>query len=260
MPAAAATAADAQAVLRLAGVSMNFGGVRALSSVDLDVAQGERLVILGPNGAGKTTLFNVIAGDLQPTEGTVEVEGLRVEKLSARRRPEMGMSRTYQRSRLFGGLTVEENLYLAILGKEGNHFRLAMTSRDAKYLQLARSAAEKVWLGERLDVLTSDLSHGEQRQLELGIASVTNPRLMLLDEPASGLSRGEREKLTELLLSLHRDITLLLIDHDMEVALNVAERVVVMFDGVKIVEGTPDEIRANTHVHDIYLGKVSAHV
>ncbi len=236
---------------------MRFGGVHALSDIDLDVAQGERLVILGPNGAGKTTLFNVIAGDLRPTEGTVEVEGVRVENLPARRRPEMGMSRTYQRSRLFGGLTVEENLYLAVLGKEGRHFRFVMTSKDADYRERARAAAERVWLGERMGVLTSDLSHGEQRQLELGIASVTNPSLMMLDEPASGLSRGEREQLTELLLNLSREITLLLIDHDMDVALRVAERVVVMFDGVKIVEGPPAEIRANTQVHDIYLGRVT---
>ncbi|MCE2532160.1 MAG: ATP-binding cassette domain-containing protein [Acidimicrobiia bacterium] len=252
-------AANGAPVLRLRGVSMSFGGVHAQSDIDIDVAQGERLVILGPNGAGKTTLFNVVAGDLRPTAGTVEIDGLNVEELPARRRPQLGMSRTYQRSRLFAGLTVEENLYLAVLGKEGRRFRFRMGRRDAAYRDRARRAAANVWLEGRLGALTADLSHGEQRQLELGLATVTEPRVLMLDEPASGLSRGERERLTELLLSLEREVTLLLIDHDMDVALRVAERVVVMHDGVKITEGTPDEIRANPQVHDIYLGRGISH-
>ncbi len=254
-----ATAADAAPVLRLQGISMSFGGVHALSDIDIDVAQGERLVILGPNGAGKTTLFNVVAGDLQPTAGTVEIDGLNIEELPARRRPQLGMSRTYQRSRLFAGLTVEENLYLAVLGKEGRRFRLRMGRRDAAYRDRARRAAASVWLEAQLGSLTSDLSHGEQRQLELGLATVTEPRVLMLDEPASGLSRGEREQLTELLLTLERDVTLMLIDHDMDVALRVAERVVVMHDGLKVVEGTPEEIRADPQVHDIYLGRGISH-
>jgi len=193
----------------------------------------------------RTTLANVVAGDLRPTAGTVEIDGLNVEEFPARRRPQLGMSRTYQRSRLFAGLTVEENLYLAVLGKEGRRFRLRMGRRDAAYRDRARRAAANVWLEGRLDTPTADLSHGEQRQLELGLATVTEPRVLMLDEPASGLSRGERERLTELLLSLERDVTLLLIDHDMDVALRVAERVVVLDGAAVASRGSAAEVTAS---------------
>ena len=130
-----------------------------------------------------------------------------------------------------------------------------LSPKDADYRERARAAAESVWLGHHLNTLVGSLSHGEQRQLELGLAQVTKPRLMMLDEPASGLSRGERERLTEALLGLDRDVTLILIEHDMDVALTVAERVTMMHDGRVIVEGTPAEIRNNDLVHDLYLGR-----
>jgi branched-chain amino acid transport system ATP-binding protein len=166
----------------------------------------------------------------------------------------LGLSRTYQKSRLFPGLTVEENLYLGIVGRSGGHLRPIRTSKDAEYRLRARAAAERVWLEHELSTPVGSLSHGEQRQLEVGMASVVEPRIMMLDEPASGLSRGEREKLTELLLALPSDVTLILIEHDMDVALTVARTVTVMHDGEKVVEGTPTEIRASQLVHDIYLG------
>jgi branched-chain amino acid transport system ATP-binding protein len=215
---------------------------------------GERRAILGPNGAGKTTLFNVIAGDFKPTAGTIELMGHDVTNAPARRRMSLGLSRTYQKSRLFPGLTVEDNLYLGIVGRNGGHLRPIRTSKDAEYRLRARAAAERVWLDHQLSTLVGSLSHGEQRQLEVGMASVVEPRIMMLDEPASGLSRGEREKLTELLLGLPSDVTLILIEHDMDVALTVARNVTVMHDGAKVVEGTPTEIRASHLVHDIYLG------
>jgi branched-chain amino acid transport system ATP-binding protein len=218
------------------------------------VAHGERRAILGPNGAGKTTLFNVIAGDFKPTTGTIELMGHDLTNAPARRRMSLGLSRTYQKSRLFPGLTVEENLYLGIVGRSGGHLRPIRTSKDAEYRLRARAAAERVWLEHELSTPVGSLSHGEQRQLEVGMASVVEPRIMMLDEPASGLSRGEREKLTELLLALPSDVTLILIEHDMDVALTVARTVTVMHDGEKVVEGTPTEIRASQLVHDIYLG------
>ena len=213
------TTSNAEPILRLRGVGRRFGGVQAVKSVDLDVDHGERRAVLGPNGAGKTTLFN-----------------------------------TYQKSRLFLGLSVEDNLYLALVGREGGRLRPIVTRRDAALRERAREAAERVWLGHHLSTQVGSLSHGEQRQLEVGMASVTEPKLMMLDEPASGLSRGEREKLTELLLGLDPAVTLILIEHDMDVALRVAENVTMMHDGRKIVEGTPDEIRANEQVHELYLG------
>jgi branched-chain amino acid transport system ATP-binding protein len=245
---------SAEPILRLRGVGRRFGGVQAVRDVDLDVAHGERRAVLGPNGAGKTTLFNLVAGDFKPTTGRIEVLGHDVTNWPARRRPMLGLSRTYQKSRLFLGLSVEENLYLALLGCEGGRLRPFRTGKDAELRRRARDAADRVWLGDQLSTLVGSLSHGEQRQLEVGMAGVTEPKLMMLDEPASGLSRGEREKLTELLLGLDEAVTLILIEHDMDVALTVARRVTMMYEGEKVVEGTPAEIRANQMVHEIYLG------
>jgi branched-chain amino acid transport system ATP-binding protein len=252
-------AESAGTILRLRGVGRRFGGVQAVRDVDLDVAHGERRAILGPNGAGKTTLFNLIAGDFQPTSGTIDLMGTDVTNLPARARPKLGVSRTYQKSRLFPGLSVEDNLYLAIVGHDGGRLRMARSPHEREQRERARAAAERVWLGDSLDTLVGSLSHGQQRQLEVGMASATDPKLMMLDEPASGLSRGERERLTELLLSLPPDVTLILIEHDMDIALRVAAYVTMMHDGQKVVEGTPDEIRRNQMVHDIYLGSRFTH-
>ena len=225
-----------------------------MGGIDLDVARGERLAVLGPNGAGKTTLFNVVAGDIRPTSGSVSIRDVDCTLMPSRRRPSLGVARTYQRTRLFAGLTVEDNLYLALIGNEGRHRSLRRTFADERSREKARAAAETVWLGDHIGSWVGDLSHGQQRQLEVGMAMVTEPDLMMLDEPASGLSRGERERLIELLESLAPDVTLLLIEHDMDVALRVANRVVVMADGVTIATGTPDEIRGSTIVRDVYLG------
>jgi branched-chain amino acid transport system ATP-binding protein len=242
----------------LDSVVVAFGGLLALSGIDLDVAQGERLAILGPNGAGKTTLFNAITGDITPTEGMVVIKGIDCTYLPPRIRPQLGVARTYQKTRLFTGMTIEDNLYLAQTGKTRRHLSLWRGHRDAELRESARVAAEQVWLTDELDNEVANLSHGQQRQLEIGMALVTKPDLMMLDEPASGLSRGERERLVELLKSLPSTTTLLLIEHDMDVALNVADRVVVMADGEKIAAGTPDEIRHDPLVHAIYLGEEGA--
>jgi branched-chain amino acid transport system ATP-binding protein len=242
-------------LLKLSAVSVRFGGLLALGGIDLDVAQGERLAILGPNGAGKTTLFNVVAGDIRPTVGLVSIKGVDCTLLPSRRRPSLGVARTYQRTRLFTGLTVEDNLYLALLGTQGRHRSLRRTPLDEQSRVKARDVAKTVWLGDHVESQVGDLSHGQQRQLEVAMAMVTKPDLMMLDEPASGLSRGERERLVELLESLAADVTLLLIEHDMDVALRVASRVVVMSDGLTIAAGTPDEIRRSAIVRDVYLGR-----
>jgi len=246
---------SAEPTLRLRGVGRRFGGLHAVRHVDLDVYPGERSAILGPNGAGKTTLFNVISGDFPPTSGRVELFGENVTALSAPVRTKLGLARTYQKSRLFLGLSVEDNLYLAVVGVHTGHLRPVLLPRkDRGYRDKARWGAEAVGLTSKLDELVGSLSHGEQRQLEVGMARVSDPKLMLLDEPASGLSRGERVALIDLLLKLDPAITLILIEHDMDVALRVAERVTMMHDGEVIVEGTPAEIRANQLVHDLYLG------
>jgi branched-chain amino acid transport system ATP-binding protein len=253
--AAPATSTERAApILRLAGVGRRFGGVHAVRGVDLEVRPGERRAILGPNGAGKTTLFNVISGEFPPTAGSVELFGRDVTRDPARKRARLGLSRTFQTSRLFLGLSVEDNLYLSILGVHEGHFRLIKNQRDNEMRDKARRMADAVGLVDVLDVLVSELSHGEQRQLEVGMARASDPKLMMLDEPAAGLSRAERVKLTDTLLKLDPAITLILIEHDMDVALRVAEWVTMMHDGRVIVEGTPDQIRANQTVHDLYLG------
>jgi branched-chain amino acid transport system ATP-binding protein len=253
--AAPAATEHAEPILRLRGVGRRFGGVHAVRDVDLDVPHGERRVILGPNGAGKTTLFNLISADLPCSSGTIEAFGQDITNLPARRRAGLGIARTYQTSRLFLGLTVEDNLYLAALGVHGGHLRPVHRPRiDGGLRTRARELAASVALGSKIDALVGSLSHGEQRQLEVGMARVGNPKLMMLDEPASGLSRGERVALTDMLLALDRDVTLLLIEHDMDVALRVADRVTMMHNGRVVVDGTPEEIRANQLVHDLYLG------
>ena len=195
-------------VLRVQDVVMAFGGLLALRGVTIDVAQGEHLTILGPNGAGKTTLFNVIAGDLRPTKGTVVINGNDMTNRPQRARAGLGVARTYQKTRLFGGLTVEDNLYMALLGKEGPRLRLIRDPKVGERREHARSIGKRVWLGDVLDVGVESLSHGQKRQLEVGVALVANPDIIMLDEPASGLSRGERERLIEMLTrSVGRDAT-----------------------------------------------------
>ncbi len=237
------------------GVGRRFGGLHAVREVDLDVAPGERRAILGPNGAGKTTLFNVICGDFPASSGTVELFGHDVTQLPARTRTKLGLARTYQQSRHLLGLTVEEAIYLAVIGVEGGRLRPIVIGRDRELRGQAREAARRVAIDHKLGDIVGNLSHGEQRQVALAMALAAKPRILMLDEPASGLARGERQLLTDMLVALDRSMTLIVIEHDMDVALRVAERVTMMHDGRVIVEGTPDEIRANQTVHDLYLGR-----
>ena len=244
------------ALLEGRGVTVRFGGLTALKNVDLAVAAGEVLSVIGPNGAGKTTLFNVICGDLPASAGTVELFGEDVTKRPARYRAKLGLARTYQQSRLFNGLTVEDSIYLSIVGVEGGRLRpVLVPGREKAIRERARQAADRVAISPKLGELVGNLSHGEHRQVAIAMALAAEPTALMLDEPASGLSRGERQLLTELLLGLDRHITLILIEHDMDIALTVAERVTMMHDGRVIVEGTPAEIRANETVHDLYLGR-----
>jgi branched-chain amino acid transport system ATP-binding protein len=248
-------AESAAPTLSLRGVGRRFGGLHAVREVDLEIQPGERRAILGPNGAGKTTLFNVICGDSTPTSGRIELFGRDVTTMAARNRAKLGLARTYQQSRLFQGLTVEDNIYLSILGVERGHMRpVTLRKRDGAIRERAHAAAGRTGIHAKCSDLVSSLSHGEHRQVAIAMALASNPKLIMLDEPASGLSRGERVLLTELLLGLDEHITLLLIEHDMDVALRVAERVTMMHDGRVIVEGTPEEIRGNAMVHDLYLG------
>jgi branched-chain amino acid transport system ATP-binding protein len=253
---AAPSIEHAEPTLRLRGVGRRFGGLQAVHGVDLEVAHGERRAILGPNGAGKTTLFNVIAGDLPASTGSVELFGQNVSRRPARYRAKLGLARTYQQARLFLGLSVEDSIYLSIVGTEGGRMRsVRLPGKERDIRQRAREAAAQAAIDGKLNELVGTLSHGEHRQVGLAMALAARPKALMLDEPASGLSRGERQLLTKLLLELDRKITLILIEHDMDIALGVAERVTMMHDGRVVVEGSPEEIRANQTVHDLYLGR-----
>ena len=245
----------AEPILRLRGVGRRFGGLQAVVDVDLEVRLGERRAILGPNGAGKTTLFNVISGEFPPTEGTIELFGRDITREPARFRARAGLARTFQSSRLLLGLTVEDNLYLALLGVRRGHLRMLRSPRDRELRARAREIAAIVGLADQLSTLVSDLGHGSQRQLEVGMARAASPRLMLLDEPAAGLSLSERQTLIKLLEELDPDVTLILIEHDMMIALSVARWVTMMDHGRIVAEGTPQEIRDNPLVQELYLGK-----
>jgi len=250
--------APAQAIghaLELQGVSRRFGGLRAVQDVSLSLAPGERRAIIGPNGAGKTTLFNVIAGDLRPTSGVIRFYGDDITHLPPHERIRRGIARTYQTPLVFPRLSVLDNLYLAVRGVRPWRMSLRRPRATDPEMAQARQLAEQVGLGDAIHALAGALAHGQQRQLELGMALAASPKLLLLDEPAAGLARAERQRLTELLLGIDRAVTLIIIEHDMEVALRVAERVTIMDRGRILTEGSPDEIRADQRVHDIYLGR-----
>lgn len=240
--------------LRVKAASRQFGGLKALRNVSLDIAAGERVSVIGTNGAGKSTLFNLIAGVFRPTSGAVELFGQDVTRLPAASRARRGLARTFQTSKLFVQLTCAQNVFIALGGNEFRRARLLLARLNHAQWERADALLEQVNLSGRSGTLVSDLSHGEQRQLEIAMALALKPQLLMLDEPAAGFSPSERAHLIALLNDLPKEITLLLIEHDMDIALAVADRVVVMHDGEKILEGHPDEIRASARVREIYLG------
>ncbi len=257
-PRTGAGAAAAPALL-LQGVGRRFGALQAVRDVHMQVATGERRAIIGPNGAGKTTLFNVVTGDYPPNTGAVKLFGVDVTHLPPHRRSRLGLARTYQTSMLFTGLSVADALFLAARGAHGGRYSFIRPGRKDTGRAMANEVAQTVRLGEVVNLTARELSHGQQRQLELGMALAGSPRLLMLDEPAAGLSPGERTEFMALLTSLPRTITIILVDHDMDVALPAADRVTVMHNGAVIAEGTPDEIQSNGTVQDVYLGHGQAH-
>lgn len=246
---------DQERALAVTGISKSFGGVHAVRSANLVVPVGERRALIGPNGAGKTTLFNLITGELPADEGIIELFGIDITRKSTQQRAKLGLGRTYQISQLFLDLTVEENLFLAGSANKNLEFHISKPWHDYKEVRdWASQVAEQVGLTAYLNDKVSEISHGLQRQLELGMAIAMQPRLIMLDEPAAGLSPSERVILTQLIKSLPGDVTLILIEHDMEVVLDIAEQITVLHRGAVLAEGTPSEIKQNHEVQDVYLG------
>jgi branched-chain amino acid transport system ATP-binding protein len=240
--------------LELEGVSRHFGALVALDSVDLAVRAGERRAVLGANGAGKTTLFNCITGDFPPTEGRIRFFGENITGLPSYQRTRRGLRRTYQNSLLFRGLMVFDNLFLAVRGATRGRLSFVRTGRDDGTVEQARSLMHAVHLEPAAERLVGELSHGEQRQLEIGLALAGAPRFILFDEPAAGLAPRERTELVAILRALPAHIGYIIIEHDLDVALRVVESVTVMHNGRIFKEGTPQEIEDDPEVQDIYLG------
>lgn len=249
---------DAGPALALEGLSLRFGALMAVRDVDLRVARGERRAILGPNGAGKTSLFNAVCGDFPTSAGRILVFGEDVTGLRAHKRARKGIGRTYQTSLLFVGLTVLDNLFCAVRGAKPGRFSILPPRASDSDLAEARRLADRMRLSHVADRRVDELSHGQRRQLEVGMALASNPRILMLDEPAAGLSSAERPELNRLLAELPRSLTLVMIEHDMDVALPNADIVTVMKDGAVVVEGTPDRIVDDPIVYEIYLGKGAA--
>jgi branched-chain amino acid transport system ATP-binding protein len=244
-----------QYALQLQAVSRSFGGLRAVDAVELAVEPGERRAVIGPNGAGKTTLFNLIAGALPVTSGRITLFGDDVTGVAQHRRAALGLARTYQITNLFPTLSVLQNAVLAAQAHTSARFAMLRPVGRFSHLEArAREALAAVGLEDRATSIVRQLSHGEQRQLEIAMALAGRPRVLLLDEPAAGLSQAEAHLMTALLRRLDPAITLLIIEHDMDIALEVARHVTVLHYGRVIADGTRDTVRADPTVREIYLG------
>jgi len=240
--------------LILRGVTREFGALRAVDDVSLTVAAGQKVAILGSNGAGKTTLFNAITGDFPPSAGRIEFFGEDITDLPPHERIRKGLRRTYQSSLLFRDLSVRDNLFLAVRGVTNGRFSIWRTGANHASTRATDDLLERVRLSHIADQPVSNLAHGQQRQLELGMALAGAPRLILFDEPAAGLSPAERRELVALLGSLPAHMSFVIIEHDLEIALKVAERVTVMHNGRVLKSGTPEEIENDAEVQAIYMG------
>jgi branched-chain amino acid transport system ATP-binding protein len=240
--------------LELRGVTKLFGALAAISDVTMTVSPGERRAVLGSNGAGKTTLFNCVTGDFLPTSGTIRLFGEDVTRFPAHERIRRGLRRTYQISLLFGGLSVADNVYLACRGVSRARFSLLRPRFGDPLLARMEELVEAVHLSAVRERLVSELAYGQQRQLEIALALAGAPRLILFDEPAAGLSPTERAELVAILTNMPAHIGFVIIEHDMDVALRVAERVTMMHNGRVFKEGTPAEIEDDPEVQELYLG------
>ena len=232
-----------------------FGGLKVTQSVNLAVASGERRLIIGPNGAGKTTLFNQITGEIPPDGGSVHLMGRDITKVASQRRPHMGMSRTYQIITLFPNDTIVRNVTLALLGLSSMRWNPFIDiDRQHQLIDKARASVEMVGLGHLAERPLSETSYGERRRVEIAMALAQNPKVLLLDEPYAGLSVDERQDIMKLIERIPRDVTIVMIEHNMDVALGFADRITLLHFGEVIVEGTRAEVVGDPRTKEVYLG------
>ena len=243
-------------LLQVTNLAKRFEGIVATDNLTLDVAAGELHAVIGPNGAGKTTLIGQLGGQVTPDSGRIRFAGNDITALPIHRRCRLGLARTFQIASLFLDLSVLDNVALAVQAHAGHSFRFWRDARSEPELrQPARTALARVGLAQRADLPASALSHGEHRQLELAMALAGQPRMLLLDEPMAGLGPEESARIIEMLRALKRDLTILLVEHDMEAVFALADRITVLVYGRVIASGTPEAVRANEEVRRAYLGE-----
>jgi branched-chain amino acid transport system ATP-binding protein len=241
--------------LTVTNLCKSFGGLRVTTNVSLSIEPGERRLIIGPNGAGKTTLFNLITGELSPDSGSIHLFGQDITKTPSRRRPHLGMARTYQIITLFPRDTIIHNVSLALLGLSPARWNpMINIKRQGHLIEHGRDALDRVGLGHIAERPLAQTSYGERRRVEIAMALAQKPKVLLLDEPFAGLSIDERRDVQKLLLAIPRDVTIVMIEHNMDVALEFAERITLLHFGEVIVEGNRAEVVDNPRTREVYLG------
>jgi branched-chain amino acid transport system ATP-binding protein len=246
----------AEALLKIDDLTKRFGGVVASDTISLEVPAGELHAIIGPNGAGKTTLIGQLVGEIPSDAGRIHFDGRDVTALPTYRRSRLGLARSFQITSLFLDFSALDNVALAVQAHAGHSFHFWRNARgEAELRAPARAALARVGLADRGDVLVSNLSHGEHRQLEIAMALATSPRMLLLDEPMAGMGPDESARMVQTLRELKRELTILLIEHDMEAVFALADRITVLVYGRIIASGSPEAIRANAEVRQAYLGE-----
>ena len=242
------------AALQIAHLKKSFGGLPAINDVSFEVAAGERRLIIGPNGAGKTTFFNLITGDLVRDAGSIRLLGHEVSRLAPHRRAHLGLARTYQIITLFPKDTLEHNVALSLLGLSKTRWNSFASLRNYSFYESARQVLAQVGLDGLARRPLAEVPYGDQRRVEIAMALAQRPKVLLLDEPLAGLSREERVAVKQLIAAIPRDVTVVMIEHDMDTALDMAERITVLHYGRVIVEGTRAEVVADPRTREVYLG------
>jgi branched-chain amino acid transport system ATP-binding protein len=249
----------AEPLLRVEKLVRRFGGIVATDNVSLDVSSGELHAIIGPNGAGKTTLISQLTGQLLPHAGTIRLAGADITRVPAYRRSAMGLARSFQITSLLPDFTALDNVALAAQAHDGHSFYFWSDARkESRLRDAALAALLRVGLGNRAETLVSKLSHGEQREVELAVALATKPQVLLLDEPMAGLGITESARMVKLLQELRREVTIVLVEHDMDAVFALADRITVLVYGRVIASGAPAAIRGNEEVKRAYLGELHA--
>jgi len=254
-----ADAATVKPILTVDGLNKRFGGVVATDNLNFEVLPGEIHAVIGPNGAGKTTFVAQISGMIAPDSGSIVFDGRDITKLKAPARSQLGLARSFQITSIFKDFSALENVAMSIQAQDGHSFRFWRPAHgDPRLANPAREMLERVGLGERADVLATNLAHGEQRQLEIAMALATGPKLLLLDEPTAGMGLEDSQRMTAFLQGLKGDYSMLLIEHDMDAVFALADRITVLVYGRAIATGSPEEIRGNDEVRAAYLGEEAA--